>query len=85
MALRELKAKVTSELYERVGGRITDSTLSEADLQPINASLAAPGSAGASASPDQPSAATQSPIAPAPAQVAPPTGVTPPPVRPPTR
>ena len=32
-ALRELKEKATAELYERVGSRITDSTLSETDLQ----------------------------------------------------
>lgn len=31
-ALRELKEKSTTELYERVGSRITDSSLSEADL-----------------------------------------------------
>ncbi len=63
--------------------RQANGSLTEADLQPVNGSLAAPGSAGASASPDQPSAATQSPIAPAPAQVAPPAGATPaPPVRP---
>jgi pilus assembly protein CpaF len=31
-ALRELKEAVTAELYERVGGRIADSTLSEAEL-----------------------------------------------------
>ncbi|MBL0704647.1 CpaF family protein [Sinomonas sp. JC656] len=31
-ALRDLKGKVMSELYDHVGGRITDSSLSEADL-----------------------------------------------------
>ncbi|NUP73995.1 MAG: CpaF family protein [Sinomonas sp.] len=31
-ALGELKAKATDELYERVGGRITDSSLSEDEL-----------------------------------------------------
>jgi pilus assembly protein CpaF len=31
-ALRELKEKSTEELYERVGGRITDSSLSENEL-----------------------------------------------------
>ncbi|MDP9884829.1 pilus assembly protein CpaF [Sinomonas atrocyanea] len=34
-ALRELKEKSTEELFERVGGRITDSSLSEADLQDL--------------------------------------------------
>ena len=31
-ALRDLKGKVTAELYDRVGSRITDSSLSEAEL-----------------------------------------------------
>ncbi|GAA2198724.1 CpaF family protein [Sinomonas flava] len=31
-ALRDLKGKVTADLYERVGNRITDSSLSEAEL-----------------------------------------------------
>nr|WP_235779126.1 CpaF family protein [Sinomonas notoginsengisoli] len=31
-ALRELKQKVSSDLYERVGARISDTTLSESDL-----------------------------------------------------
>ena len=67
--------------------RQANGSLTEADLQPINGALAAPGSAGASASPDQPSAATQSPVRPEPAQVAPPGRVSPPPppVRAPTR
>ncbi|HSV61301.1 MAG TPA: TolC family outer membrane protein [Variovorax sp.] len=67
--------------------RQANGTLTEGDLQPINSTLAAPGSAGAGASPDLPSAATQSPIQPQPAQVAPPGGVSPPPppVRAPTR
>jgi pilus assembly protein CpaF len=34
-ALRELKEKSTEELFNRVGGRITDSSLSEADLQDL--------------------------------------------------
>jgi pilus assembly protein CpaF len=33
LALRELKSKVTTELYERVGNRISDPSLSEEDLQ----------------------------------------------------
>ncbi|MBS0342052.1 MAG: TolC family outer membrane protein [Proteobacteria bacterium] len=82
---RDLAAARYNVLVGNLKLRQANGTLNEGDLQPINSSLAAPGSAGASASPDQPSAATQSPIAPAPAQVAPPAGVTPPPVRPPNR
>ncbi|MDQ0258730.1 pilus assembly protein CpaF [Sinomonas atrocyanea] len=33
LAIRELKSKVTADLYERVGTRISDPTLSEEDLQ----------------------------------------------------
>lgn len=83
---RDLAASRYNVLLGNLRLRQANGTLTEGDLQPINSSLAAPGSPGASASPDQPSAATQSPIAPAPAQVAPPTGVRPPPpVRPPNR
>ncbi|HYP84463.1 TolC family outer membrane protein [Variovorax sp.] len=58
-------------------------SLAPADLQPLNGVLATAGNAGAAASPDQPSAATVSPVAPAPAQgVAPPARLTTPPVRP---
>ena len=58
-------------------------SLAPADLQPLNGVLATAGNAGAAASSDQPSAATVSPVAPAPAQgVAPPARLTTPPVRP---
>ncbi|MDM0111889.1 TolC family outer membrane protein [Variovorax sp. J22R133] len=65
--------------------RQANGSLTANDLQPINATLAPPGSSGANASPDQPSAATVSPIAPPPAQVTRPGTTTTPPVRPPTR
>jgi outer membrane protein len=66
--------------------RQANGSLTANDLQPINATLAAPGSAGASASPTQPSAATVSPIAPPPAQQVTRPATTPtPPVRQPTR
>jgi len=78
---RDLAAARYNVLMGNLRLRQANGTLVETDLQPINASLAAPGSAGANASPDQPSAATQSPVPVPPAQVAPPAGVTPPPVR----
>jgi len=82
---RDLAAARYNVLMGNLKLRQANGTLTEGDLQPINSSLAAPGSAGSNASPDQPSAATQSPVPVPPAQVTPPTGVTPPPVRPPNR
>ncbi|SFL91474.1 TolC family outer membrane protein [Variovorax sp. OV329] len=78
---RDLAAARYNVLMGNLRLRQANGTLVESDLQPINGSLAAPGNAGASASPDQPSAATQSPVPVPPANVQPPTGVTPPPVR----